>query len=327
MNQPGGKDLYAILGVARNADSEAIKKSYRRLAREFHPDRNKGDARAEERFKEVSAAYTVLSDDKRRRDYDEFGEAAIDPNFDGEKVRGASRGFGGGFRQGDFSQSFSGGGGFQDAGGFSDLFGDLFGAGGGQNPRRAPRKEKGADLETTLQLDFEEAVRGCEKRVDLDRPTGDGQTRRETLSIRIPPGVEENGRIRLAGKGAPGAHGGPAGDLMARIRIRPHRFFKRASRDLSLEAPISVLEAIQGAEIEIPTLDDPVTLRVPPGSDSGTRLRLRGKGVPKSANKPTGDLYVTLRIKVPGVLSPEQTKRLKEILPDDAAHWRREEFS
>jgi len=308
------------LGVSRGAKADEIKRAYRKLAQAHHPDRNDGDAQAEERFKRISAAYAVLSDEKRRRDYDEFGEAAIDPNFDADKARQAGGAFGGGFGRG------FGGADFSQGGGFGNLFEDLFGGHAGQGGPRAGG-QRGADLETTLELDFVEAVKGCEKRVDLDRPQPNGSTRRESLTVRIPPGVDESGRIRLAGKGAPGSQGAPAGDLFAKVRIRPHRFLKRTGRDLAMEVPISVVEAIKGAQIEIPTLDAPVTLRVPPGSNGGTRLRLRSKGVPAGGGQKAGDLYVTLRIQVPGVLGPEQTRLLEEILPDDGEHWRREALS
>ena len=317
-NQP--QDLYRELGVPRDADAASIKKAYRKLAQAHHPDRTAGDTRSEDRFKRVSAAYAVLSDAKRRRDYDEFGEIAIDPNFDADQARRAGPGFGGGGFGGGF-----GGSDFGQGGDFGSLFENLFGGGG--RPAQPPRRRKGADLATTLDLDFADAVRGCEKRVDLDRPQANGTTRRENLTVRIPGGIDDGGRIRLAGKGAPGAEGGPPGDLLATVRVRPHRFLKRAQRDLTMEVPISVLEAIKGVEIELPTLEGTVNLRVPPGSNGGSRLRLRGKGVPGGGGQAAGDLYVTLRIQVPGVLGEEQTRRLEEILADDGEHWRREALS
>ena len=320
MSPSQSRDLYSELGVPRSAEADEIKRAYRKLAQAHHPDRNAGNTEAEERFKRISAAYSVLSDEKRRRDYDEFGDAAIDPNFDADKARQAGaafgRGFGGGFGGADFSQG----------GGFGSVFEDLFGgtAGHGGPP---PRGQRGADLETTLELDFVDAIKGCEKRINLDRPQANGSTRRENLTIRIPSGVDEGGRIRLAGKGAPGSQGAPSGDLLAKVRISPHRYLKRNGRDLAMEVPISVVEAIKGAEIELPTLDGTVTLRVPPGSNGGTRLRLRGKGVPAGGGQKAGELYVTLRIQVPGVLGPEQTRLLEEILADDGEYWRREALS
>jgi DnaJ-class molecular chaperone len=323
-----GKDPYATLGVARDADADTIKKAYRKLAQKYHPDRNADAPDAEENFKRVSSAYAVLSDEKRKAAYDEFGEIALDPGFDVDKAREASRGFGGGF--GGFGQTAGGqgfgGGGFQDAGGFGSLFEDLF-TGGGRGPSRAPRQRRGADLETTIVLDFGEAILGAEKRLDFERPAAAGGTRRETLTVRIPPGVEDGARIRLAGKGQEGSQGGPPGDLFARIQVRAHAFLERQDRDLVMEAPISIAEAVGGAAIEIPTLDGRVTLQVPEGTDGGSRLRLRGKGVPAQGGKPAGDLYVTLRIRVPKDLPAESRKQLESLLEDDADEWRRKAFS
>ena len=329
MSRAQAKDLYRELGVPRDAEAADIKKAYRKLAQTYHPDRNADNTQAEDRFKRVSAAYKVLSDEKRRRDYDEFGEIAIDPNFDADKARRSHGGFGGfGGGGGGGGGRFPGGDPSQaQGGGFGSLFEALFGGGGAAQPGPSPRSRKGADLETALDLDFAEAVRGCEKRIDLDRPQPNGSTLRESLTIRIPAGVDDGGRIRLAGKGAPGGQGGPAGDLLAKVRVRPHRFLKRSQRDLTMDVPISVVEAIKGAQIELPTLEGSVTLRVPPGSNGGNRLRLKGKGVPAGGGHSAGDLYVTLRIQVPGVLGPEQTRLLEEILSDDGDHWRREALS
>jgi curved DNA-binding protein len=307
------QDLYAMLGVAPNADADTIKQAYRKLAQKYHPDRNADDPGAEEKFKQVSTAYAVLSDDKRRKGYDEFGDVALDPNFDADKAREASSQFGGRFGGADFAEAFGGGGGgFRDADGFAYAFEDLF---GGRS--RQPRPRRGVDLETRIELDFADAVRGCEQRVSLDRPTGEGGLARETLSVRIPPGVDDGGKIRLAGKGGPGELGGPAGDLLAVLKVRPHPHFKRNERDLLLDLPISVVEAIGGASIDVPTVDGRVSLRVPPGTDGGTKLRLRGKGVPAHAGRPAGDLYVTVRIRVPKELSPEAVEQAAELLNSD----------
>jgi curved DNA-binding protein len=303
----GSRSLYDVLGVARDADDDAIKKAYRRLAQESHPDRNPDDAAAEERFKEVSQAYSVLSDSDRRTAYDEFGDIALDPNFDAQRAREASQGFGG-FPGGGF-QGFSGNdGGFVDLG---SLFEDLLGG-----SARGPRMRRGGDLETAIELEFVDAALGCERRIDLARPRPDGTPGpSETLTIRIPPGVAEGGRIRLAGKGGPGSGGGPPGDLLARVRVRPHRLFRREGRDIHLEAPITVSEATLGAEFEVPTLDGKVLLRVPPGTDSGSKLRLRGKGIPAGRGSPAGDLYVSIRIRVPKDLDDEAQQLVKNLEP------------
>jgi len=315
----GRRDLYAVIGVARDASADDIKKAYRKLAQKYHPDQNADDPEAEEKFKEVSAAYTVLSDEQRRKDYDEFGDMAIDPNFDADKARQAGGQFGG-FGGGDFAQSFSrGGGGFQDAGGFGSLFEDLFSGGG---PRQ-PRQRRGADVEAELELDFIDAIKGSEQSLTLARPESG---RRETLNVRIPPGVKEGGRIRLAGKGSPGMNGGPNGDLFAKVRIRPHPVFERDGDHIRMEAPISVAEAVNGASIEIPTLDGRVQLRIPAGTDGGSKLRLRGKGVPGRGGKNAGDLFVTVRIRVPKELDDEKREQLDALLEQDPTELRADLF-
>jgi curved DNA-binding protein len=315
------KDLYGVLGVPRDADEDAIRKAYRQLARRHHPDVNPGDEEAEERFKAVSEAYAVLSDPERRRNYDEFGEISLEGGFDAEKARQTREAFGQRFGAG------GGGGGFFARGGesfhFDDLeglFSDLFARGGRGGGRR------GADQEVEIELDFVDAVRGGEHRLSLARPTADGGTRRETLSVRIPPGVADGGRIRLRGKGSEGLGSGEAGDLYARIRIRPHPFFRREGRDLYLDLPLSVREATLGAKVQVPTLDGRVTLTVPPGTDSGSKLRLRGKGVPKPSGGAPGDLYVVVQIRVPRDLPPEAAKKLEELAEYEPADLRKEFF-
>ncbi len=316
----GGQDLYATLGVPRDADTDAVKSAYRKQAQRYHPDRNSDDPAAEEQFKRVSAAYAVLSDKQRRKAYDEFGDIALDPNFDADK---AHRRFGGGFGGGDFASAFSGqGGGFQDIGDLGSLFEDLLGGGARQ---RGPRPRRGANLEASLELDFTDAALGSEQRLSIDRPTASG-TRQETLSVRIPPGVGDGARIRLAGKGAEGSGGAPPGDLFANIRIRPHPVFRREGHDLYLDVPVSFTEAVRGADIEIPTLTGRVTLHVPAHSDGGTRLRLRAKGVPMSRGGAAGDLYVTIQIRVPRDLDSAAQTKLDELLSDDPNRWRRELF-
>ena len=318
----GSKDPYATLGVERSASADEIKKAYRALAQKYHPDRNEGDDEAEERFKAVSAAYAVLSDEQRRADYDEFGDIALDPNFDAEQARQHQQAFGGGF--GGFGGGFHGGGASGDAGQFGSLFEDLFGMGGARGG--PPRPRRGRDVEAELTLDFEDAVLGCERRVTVGRPTADGGARQESLTVRIPPGVDDGGRIRLAGKGGEGPNGGPDGDLYCTIRVRPHRLFTRDGRNLQLEVPVSMLEAVNGAEIEIPTIDGRVHLRVPPGADGGSKLRLRGKGIPAAGGKPEGDLIVVLRIKTPKKLEEEQREALAGLLPDDGDELRSEKL-
>jgi DnaJ-class molecular chaperone len=319
------KDPYATLGVARDADADTIKKAYRKLAQQFHPDVNKDDTGAEDRFKQVSAAYSVLSDPKRRRSYDEFGEIALDPNFDADKARQASQGFGGGFGRGGFGGG-GGGGEFrtQDLGGLGSIFEEFFGGAAARGGPRAPRQQRGGDLEASLELDVTEAALGCEKRITVSRPGEDNLPTQESLTVKIPPGVPPGGRIRLAGKGRPGLGGGSHGDLYCVVSVRPHRFFRREERDIHLEVPIAISEAVGGAEVEIPTLEGRATVQVPPGTDGGSKLRLRGKGIPGAAGKSRGDLYVTLRIRVPKGLDKAARDELAALLPDDGESLRAE---
>jgi len=310
------KDPYVVLGVPRDADDDAIRKAYRALARKLHPDVKPGDAEAEERFKRVSQAYAVLSDPEKRSAYDEFGEMALDPNFDAEKAREARRAFGG-------FEGFGGLGGAGRGGGFEDLFSNLFSRGGG-GFRGAPLRHAGPDVEAELSLDFRDAALGGEQRITIARPTADGRSRQETVTVRIPPGVADGGRIRLRGKGGEGSGGGPPGDLYARIRVRPHPLFRREGRDLTLDLPISVREAILGAQVEVPTLTGRVTVTIPPGTDSGTKLRLRGKGVPQPTGGAAGDLYVVVQIKVPKGLAAEARKRIEALAELHAADLRKD---
>jgi len=309
------RNPYEVLGVARDADADAIRKAYRRLARKFHPDVNPGDAKAEERFKEISEAYAVLSDEEKRRNYDEFGEVSLEGGFDPEAARRAREAFGARFG-GGFGPGPGGGGAFSfgdepfEFGDLEDLLGRLRGTG---HRRRGTRGLRGQDLEATLELDFLEAARGGEKRLTLQVPDPGGFPRTETVTIRIPPGVADGGRIRLRGKGGPGIGGGPRGDLLATVRVRPHPVFRREGLDLHVTVPITVTEAVRGAKVEVPTLEGRATVTIPPGSDGGRRLRLRGKGVRDPGGGPPGDLYVTLQIRVPRNLDAEALEKLEAL--------------
>jgi DnaJ-class molecular chaperone len=325
MAGPGREpDLYAILGVARDADAETIRKSYRKLARRHHPDVNPGDKGAEEKFKEITRAYDVLSDAEKRRNYDEFGEVALQAGFDAEKARRAREAFASRFERGGGPgfEGFPGPGGERsEFGGLDDLFSDLFsrrGAGG------ARRERRGADLEAELELDFVDAALGCERRLSIARPMADGSVRDEAVTVRIPPGVADGGRIRLRGKGGEGRGGAAAGDLFARIRVRPHRYFRREGRDLYLDLPVTIGEATLGARAEVPTLAGRVTLTIPPGTDCGARLRLRGKGVPHPSGGKPGDLYVVVQIRVPRDLTPDAAEKLRELARFDPPDLRSE---
>ena len=277
------ESLYAVLGVPRDASDKDIKKAYRRLARELHPDVNPSDERAEERFKEVSAAHETLGDPARRKLYDEFGDASTRLGFDAEQARARQR-----WQQ---QARWQGPGGM---GGDPAMFEQLFGR------RRGPRR--GTDMQATLSLDFRCAALGGQRRLSFV----DGRD----LEVRIPPGVADGGHIRLRGKGHPGMGGGPPGDLIIGIRVEPDPVFSRDGLDLHLELPITVVEAVKGARVEVPLLDGSVKLRVPPSSQSGQRLRLKKKGVARKG-KPTGDLFVHLVVHAPPELDDDTCATLE----------------
>jgi DnaJ-class molecular chaperone len=324
---PEKRDLYAVLGVARDAGADVIRKAYRKLARRHHPDVNPGDKAAEERFKEISEAYDVLSDTEKRRNYNEFGEVALQGGFDAERARRAREAFGARFG----GEPGPGEGGFASGEPFE--FGDLddllgrFGFGGRGGRGGAGRAGlRGSDIEAQLELDFLEAARGGEKRLGLQLLGEDGRPRSQTLTVRIPAGVADGGRIRLRGKGGPGLGGGPPGDLWATVRVRPHPVFRREGRDLIVEVPVTIAEAIRGAKIEVPTLDGRATVSVPPGTDSGKKLRLRGKGIPDPAGKAPGDLYAVIQVRVPKQLDADGLAALETLAKAGPEDPRKELF-
>ena len=293
------KDFYAVLGVPKNADGPAIKKAYRKLARTLHPDQNPGDAAAEERFKEVGEAYSVLSDAEQRKQYD-----AIRAMAGGGARFSAGPGGGGGGAAG-FEDLFGGlfghdAGGTgprvryttQGGAGFDDLLGGLFGGGGGGfRATRGP--QRGQDVEATTTLPFRQAMEGSTVSLMVEG---------RTVNARIPPGVRDGQRIRLRGKGRPGEQGGPAGDLVIAVHVEPHPVFGLDGRDLRATVPVTFAEATLGAQIEVPTLDGrSVRVKVPAGTPSGRTLRVRGHGV--HAPQGTGDLLVTVQVVVPQRLS------------------------
>ncbi|MDP6375330.1 MAG: molecular chaperone DnaJ [Pseudomonadales bacterium] len=342
------RDYYEVLGINRDASDDDIKKAYRRLAMKFHPDRNPDDQDAEERFKEASEAYEILSDEEKRAAYDRFGHAGVDPN---------AGGMGGGF-DGSFSDIFS------------DVFGDIFGGARGGGGRAGV--QRGSDLRYSLGLDLEQAVAGdnvdvrvpvltaCE---DCDgsgakagtSPTtcpecqGAGQIRvaqgffslqqtcprcrgmgrvvldpcrscggagrvekRKTLSVKIPPGVDTGDRIRLAGEGEAGIGGGPPGDLYVQIEVRDHPIFVRDGRNLYCEVPISFVEVALGGELEVPTLDGRVKLKIPTETQTGKMFRLRGKGVTPVRGGGTGDLLCKVVVETPVKLDDTQRQLLQQ---------------
>ena len=308
------RDYYDILGVARDATPEAIKKAYRALARKYHPDVNPGDKTAESSFKEVQQAYDILSDKEKRAKYDRYGDAA----FEGMAAAGPRSGasdytfrFGEpGFETVDFSQFFGPMGGRgaptdeADTGGGAGIFEDLLGR---MRTGRTGRARTGREMEAHLTIPFLTAVRGGETTIEVQR----GEGKPESLVVKIPPGIDTGAKLRLKGRGEPGPKGAPAGDLTIHITVEPHPYFHRDGRNLQVEVPITVSEAILGAKIDVPTLDGLKSLTVPPGSSSGLKLRLKGQGVPASGSKPAGDLFVVLKIVVPKGVD-ETSRRLIE---------------
>jgi curved DNA-binding protein len=317
---PVKKNLYDILGVARDADANTIRKAYRKLARQHHPDVNPGDSAAEERFKEISHAYSVLSDAEKRSHYDEFGDVALEGGFDAEAARRAREAFGARFG----GPEFEGGGAEFHFGDLDDLLGGVFSR-FGREGGRPPRPRRGRDLEASITLGFLDAARGGEHRLSLARPTADGGVTQEQITVRTPPGVRDGGRIRLAGKGGEVA-GGPPGDLYLNVHVQAHPIFRREDRDVHLEVPISVAEAVRGAKVEIPTLDGRATVTIPRGTDSGRKLRLRGKGLANPAGGPPGDLIATVRIRVPQKVDEAAEKALDELARHDPPDLREELF-
>jgi DnaJ-class molecular chaperone len=311
-----GKDYYAALGVSKSASEKEIKKAYRKLARKYHPDVNPGNKDAEEKFKLVSEAHDVLTNPDKRKIYDEFGDEGLRAGFDPEQARryGQWQQFAGSRRGGPdrtYYTDFSFDGGNVKYSGFEDLFKDLFGGAGGPGAgpyaTRGPRK--GTDVESTLEIDFLTAINGGTTRVTLEKaPMEGGAPQRDTIDVKVPEGVDDGSRIRLAGKGAPGIDGGPPGDLFVTIRVRPHPLLKRDGDSLRLEVPVTVGEAMKGAEISVPTLTGPVQLKVPRGTRSGQVLRLKGKGAPNLKTKTRGDMYVTIRVQVPSTRDSDALK-------------------
>jgi len=304
------RDLYKILEVSRDASPEEIKKSYRRLAKELHPDRNPDDKEAEERFKDVSSAYAVVSDAEKRKLYDQFGEMGLREGFDPEAYQAATQGAGG-FGGFDFGDIFGGGARGRGGGGpqghvdfnLEDLFG---GRGPGRGAYvRAP--QKGADLRSEVTVDFREAVLGCQRELSLRSSEGE-----RTLKVRIPAGVRNGGTIRLRGQGGLGVHGGPAGDLLLGVKVRKHPYFSIRGKQLHVRVPVTPLEAYAGAKVSVPTPEGGVQLSIPAGSQNGSKLRLRGKGI-QQKGKPKGDLIAHLEIVVPEGHSEEVEEALKTV--------------
>ena len=342
------KDLYAALGVGKTATTDEIKKAYRKLARKFHPDLNPNNKQAEERFKEISVAHDTLIDPEKRKLYDEFGLEALQSGFDPTRAREYRRwsesGHGFSFRPEGGSGGFEGFGFGGARGGrrrrqadeergFADILNEMF---GGAAAEESPSTARGGDVEYTIEVDFLDALRGTQTQVSIRRPApcpeckGTGRQgaractrcggtgsieQREKLTVKIPPGVGDGARVRVRGKGGVGRGGADAGDLYFVVKVRPHPFITRDGKDLTIEVPVTVGEAMLGATIEVPSPPEGrVQMKVPRGSQSGQRLRLRGRGVKDPKGGTPGDLYVRLMVAVPKNGNNEQTKEAVETL-------------
>ncbi|MEV6611425.1 molecular chaperone DnaJ [Kutzneria sp. NPDC051319] len=375
------KDFYGDLGVSSDASADEIKKAYRKLARELHPDANPGDAKAEARFKSVSQAYGVLSDAEKRKQYDEarrlFGSGGFRP--------GGGGGFGGGSSSFDLGDLFGGAQAGAGQGGIGDLLGGLFGRGGRGGAASATRPQRGDDVETDVRIDFVEAVKGATVPLRLSSPAacgtcggsgarpgttprtcptckgaglvsrsqgafafsepcrdcrgtgkiiddpcpecaGEGvSTKVRTLTMRIPAGVDDGQRIRLAAQGEPGRNGGPNGDLFVRVHVAPHAVFGRSGDDLTVTVPVTFPELALGTTLTVPTLDSTVNVKVHPGTASGRILRVRGKGIERRDGR-KGDLLVTLQVAVPSRLEGKAEEALKAYAEATADHDPRAEL-
>ncbi len=284
-------DHYRVLGVSRNASADELRKAYKKLARENHPDRKPGDEHAAEKFKQVQEAYAILGDDEKRKKYDRFGAAAFQGGGRDPRAGAWAGGQAGGVDLGDLFGGLD----------LGDLFGGQFQSGAGPQSRsqRAPRTAKGQDAETQIQIPFHVAAEGGAH--DLHMQVS-GKS--EQLNVKIPPGVRDGSTIRLSGQGHPGQHGGPAGDLLVKIKVAPHPFFRREGANLILDLPVTPSEAALGSKIEVPTLSEGnVMLTVPPGASSGAKLRLREKGVADPKGGTPGDQLVVIKIATPKNLS------------------------
>lgn len=309
----GKKDFYSVLGVQRGATPEEIKKSYRKLAMQFHPDKNQGDKKSEEKFKEISEAYDILSDTQKREAYDQFGHAGSQQGYGGgNPFSGAGGPFGGagGFRSGGGN---SGGGPdpFQDI--FGDVFGDIFsGRGGpaGAGARRRP--SRGADLRYSLGVTLEEAALGAEKTISFMRQNASREEARK-LNVNVPAGVKDGQRLKLTGEGDLAPGGGSPGDLFVIINLEEHPLFKREENDLVIDVPVSYTDAILGAHVDVPTLTGKAQIKIPAGTHSGQVLRLKGKGFPKLGGFGHGDMLVRMLVDTPSTVSSKQKELIEEL--------------
>jgi len=291
-----GKDYYAVLGLDKSASADQIKKAYRKLAIKYHPDKNPDDKKAEERFKEVSEAYAVLSDPDKKRQYDQFGADGFQQRFSQEDI----------FRNADFGDIFK-----EFGFGGDDIFSQLFGGRSGHGPGRRhsrPQPVKGQDYLMRLTIPFRQAILGGERQITLD-----SHGPAEQIKVRIPVGVEPGQKLRIAGKGGTSPSGGPPGDLLLEILVTPDARFRREGMDLYHTVKVPLSGACLGTTVEVQTLDDVKRVKVKAGTQNGNKIRLRGFGVPGRAGQSAGDLYAVVDVVIPEQLDEKQQKLLEEL--------------
>ncbi len=286
-------DYYKILGVEKGASTDDIKKSYRKLALKYHPDRNKGDKAAEDKFKEISEAYAVLSDDDKRKQYDAFGDSRFHQQYSQEDI----------FRGADFGSVFQD----FDMRGMEGLFGKIFGGGGGFDMRqggfsRGRGAMKGQDIDYPLAIGFHEAFAGGERSISFQ--LSDGSQR--SLKVRIPKGAKDGSRLKIAGQGAPSPYGGEPGDLFVKLSVTPHHALERDGDDINYKAALKISDALLGTSLDVETLDGIKRVKIPAGVKPGTKVRLKGLGFPVAGRSDRGDFYVVVDLEIPKDLTPSQ---------------------
>ena len=292
------RDYYEVLGVGKSASDDEIKKSYRKLAMKYHPDRNPGDKAAEEKFKEVNEAYEVLSDKQKRARYDQFGHAGVGNDAGNPFASGNPFGSSGSYSFNGQSFNFD----FGAGGGLDDILGNLFGFGGGARSRRPAR---GADYETQVILEFKESIFGTTR--EVTSPISDHK-----FKVKIPAGIDDGMAIRLAGKGGEAPKGGTPGDLYVRVRVKPDKVLTREGNIILSEIKIPMADAALGCAVDVETIDGVVTMKVPAGTQSGTPFRLSGHGVPMRADGDRGPHIVTVIVETPKTLTRRQNELLEE---------------